>query len=350
MKSICNGNPRHGLRPIPELAIVAASALMVAALPVQGADQVCSQTADTMYQACKHEVRDDALVAEATCGNMTDDDEQQECLDEAAEAGTEAAQLCRDQLTARRANCNALGENAYDPRFEPSLFLANFRQPSRMNRYFPLKVGNRWEYQGGSEKVKVQVLDRSKLIEGVRCVVVRDTVTHKGKLIEDTFDWFAQARNGGVWYCGEEVKDYETNAGDRPVAPELVSIDGSFKVGRGGAKPGIIFPPAPFIGQVYREEFSLGNAEDLAEVLTTSYGYGRTPELDRRVPWNLASRLCAGDCVVTNNYSPIEPGVSERKYYAPGIGLFLTIHTDTGERSQLVNCNVSPQCRGLPKP
>jgi hypothetical protein len=175
-------------------------------------------------------------------------------------------------------------------------------------------------------------------------------VTDKGKVIEDTFDWFAQARNGGVWYCGEEVKDYETNAGDRPALPELVSIDGSFKVGRDGAKPGAIFPPAPLVGQVYREEFSLGNAEDLAEVLTTSYAHGRTPELDRHVPWNLASRLCAGDCVVTNNYSPIEPGVFERKYYAPGIGLFLTIHIDTGERSQLVNCNVSPRCRGLPKP
>jgi hypothetical protein len=338
------------LRRVPELRMVAASVLIAAALPVQSADQVCSATADTMYRACESEVRDDFLVAQAICGNLTEADEREECLDEVTEASAEGAQLCRDQLTARRATCDALGENAYDPQFEPSLFLANFNQPSRVNRYFPLKVGHRWEYQGGSEKVKVQVLNSTKLIEGVRCVVVRDTVTHKGKLMEDTFDWFAQARNGGVWYCGEEVKDYETNAGDRPALPELVSINGSFKVGRDGAKPGIIFPPAPFPGQVYREEFSLGNAEDIAEVLTTSYAYGRAQELDRHVPWNLASRLCAGDCIVTNNYSPIEPGVSERKYYAPGIGLFLTLHPDTGERSQLVNCNVSPRCRRLPKP
>lgn len=350
MTSIRSGSPREMLRRVQELRLVTISALLAAALPVQSADQVCSDTADTMYRACEAEVRDDRLVAAAICGNLADDDERQECLDELAEASAEGAQLCRDQLTARRTVCNVVGEDAYDPDFEPSSFLANFRRPSRMNRYFPLKVGYRWEYRGGSEVVRVEVLDRTRLIEGVRCVVVRDTVISKGKVIEDTFDWLAQAKDRGVWYCGEEVKDYETFPGDRPVLPELVSIDGSFKTGRDGAKPGLLFPPVPIVGQVYREEFSLGNAEDLAGVLTTSYGYGRTPELDRRVPWSLASRLCAGDCVVTNNYSPIEPGVLERKYYARGVGLFLTINLNTGERSQLVNCNVSPRCKGLPQP
>ncbi len=350
MKSACNGSPQQMLRRGPALRSMTVAVFLSAALPVQSADHVCSDTADTMYRACEAEVRDDGLVATAICGNLTSDDERQECLDEVAEASAEGAELCRDQLTARRAVCKAVGEDAYDPDFEPVSFLANFRRPSRTNRYFPLTVGHRWEYRGGSEVVRVEVLDRTKLIDGVRCVVVRDTVTANGKVIEDTFDWLAQAKNGGVWYCGEEVKDYETFRGDRPVLPELVSIDGSFKVGRDGAKPGLIFPPAPFAGLVYREEFSLGNAEDLAEVLTISYGYGRTPELDRLVPWRLASRLCAGDCIVTNNYSPLEPGAFERKYYAPGVGLFLTIHLDSGERSQLVSCNVSPRCRGLPKP
>jgi len=35
------------------------------------------------------------------------------------------------------------------------------------------------------------------------------------------------------------------NSPDRPRKPELVSIDGSFKAGREGDKPGIIFSAVP---------------------------------------------------------------------------------------------------------
>jgi hypothetical protein len=62
--------------------------------------------------------------------------------------------------------------------------------------------------------------------------VVRDIVREEGRLAEATDDWFAQAKNGTVWYCGEEVKNYESFEGDRPMRPELVNVDGSFKAGR----------------------------------------------------------------------------------------------------------------------
>ena len=61
----------------------------------------------------------------------------------------------------------------------------------------------------------------------------------------------AQAKDGAVWYCGEETASFDTFRGDRPQTPELVSIDGSFKAGRDGDKPGIIFQRAPAPGQVY---------------------------------------------------------------------------------------------------
>jgi hypothetical protein len=174
-------------------------------------------------------------------------------------------------------------------------------------------------------------------------------VKDDGDLVEDTDDWFAQAKDGNVWYCGEEVKDYETFEGDRPETPELVSIDGSFKAGRDGDKPGIIFRASPARGDVYREEFSLGNAEDVTEVLSTTYAYGRARELDRFVPRRLAELLCAGDCVVTRNFTPLEPGISARKYYAPGIGFFLETK-DEGTAVQLVRCNFDPRCARLPPP
>ena len=158
------------------------------------------------------------------------------------------------------------------------------------------------------------------------------------------------SRDGTVWYCGEEVKDYESVDGDDPRRPELVSIDGSFKTGRDGDKPGVIFQASPSPGESYLEEFSLGNAEDVTDVLSTTYGFGADAELDRFVPPALAQLLCAGDCVVTRNYSLLEPGVSARKYYARDVGFFLEVSPDTGEVTQLVGCNVDPRCASLPTP
>ena len=39
---------------------------------------------------------------------------------------------------------------------------------------------------------------------------VRDTRTSRGKLIEDTFDWYAQDNNGNVWYFGEDTLSTRT--------------------------------------------------------------------------------------------------------------------------------------------
>ena len=180
----------------------------------------------------------------------------------------------------------------------------------------------------------------TKLIDEVTCIVARDLVSEAdGDLIEATDDWYAQAKNGDVWYCGEEAKDYETFEGDQPQNPELVSIDGLFKAGVDGAKPGIIFKANPVVGETYLEEFSLGNAEDIAQMLSRTYQYGEDTELDRLVPRQLAKLLCHHDCVVTENVSLLEPGVVERKYYAPGIGTFLETNPDSGEITRLVKCN-----------
>ena len=101
-------------------------------------------------------------------------------------------------------------------------------------------------------------------------------------------------------------------------------------------------------GQFYIEEASLGNAEDATEVLAVDYSFGKNPKLDRLVPPRLAQLLCKNNCVVTRNFSQLEPGVFERKYYAPGIGVFLETAPQTGEVLRLVKCNVDPRCALLP--
>lgn len=310
----------------------------------------CTRTASLLFAACSAEATDDLFKAQAVCINISDDARRNTCLAEAKAARGEADRNCQAQLAGRRDACELLGEGRYDPAFEPEMFEEDFAHPANPNRYFPLGIGYRWEYQGGDELNIVQVLEETKLIEGVRCVVVQDVIFKDGKLVEDTDDWFALARSGDVFYCGEEVKDYETFAGDMPALPELVSIDGSFKWGRDGDKGGLFFRATPFNGDAYYEEFSLGNAEDVTEVLTTTYRFGANRDLDRFVPRQLVDVFCASDCVVTKNYSLLEPGVFARKYYASGIGVILEVNPRTGETVQLVSCSFDSRCLGLPQP
>jgi len=310
----------------------------------------CSATARLLYTACGFEAQDDDFVAKAKCINLADASERTQCLSEAREARAEAGQACRAQLDWRRAACSVLGEGRYDPAFEPQHFDSNFHQLNNPNPYFPLGIGYRWEYRGGSELNIVEVADETKLIEGVTCVVLRDLVYQEGRLVEATDDWFAAALDGSTWYCGEEAKDYESFAGDHPQRPELVSIDGSFKHGREGDKAGLIMPAQPRVGQAYLEEFSLGNAEDVSVVLSTSYAYGVDPGLDQLVPRDVALRMCNRDCVVTRNYSLLEPDIFALKYYARGIGFFLETQPVEGTTLQLVGCNFDQRCVALPAP
>ncbi|MEW6209273.1 MAG: hypothetical protein AB1631_12955 [Acidobacteriota bacterium] len=308
----------------------------------------CSQTARALYDACKAEVSDDGFRNKAVCINISNEEERAECFEEMEEEMEEGLRLCREQRDGRLDACKSLGEGRYDPDIDPALFDDDFANLTSPNPYFPLTVGNRWEYSGAGEFNTVEVANQTKLIEGVRCIVVRDQVFKDGDLVEDTDDWFAQARDGNVWYFGEEVKDFESFDGDNPRRPELVSIDGSFKWGRDGDKGGIFFFASPMQGKVHLEEFSLGNAEDVTEILSTTYRFGSNAELDRFVPQRLADRFCsAGDCVVTKNFSLLEPGIFARKYYARGIGFFLEIDPETGETIQLANCNFDPRCANL---
>ena len=79
-------------------------------------------------------------------------------------------------------------------------------------------------------------------------------------------------------------------------------------------------------------------------------GYGSDEELDELVPEELAELLCDDDCMITRDFSPLEPGAFELKYYAPGIGLFLEVNPEDEEIVQLVECNMDPRCEDLPEP
>ncbi len=352
--------PGNAARHFAGSVVLALCSLGLAAGPVSasengGAVGICSQTSALAHAACRAELKDDFRIARAICINTGDTLERQRCETEARENKAAAQTLCKDQYAVRLDVCDLVGEGRYDPDFDPASFLA---QPEG-NAYFPLTVGNHWQYQGTvanddgeevTETINVTVLSETKDIEGVTCLVVNDVVEEDGNVIEDTDDWYAQHRvTQDIWYCGEAVQDFETFDGDMPAAPERVSIDGSFKVGRDGDKPGILVRAVPQQGETYRQEFSLGNAEDIAQVLSTTYVFGRATSepdsLDFLVPGDLASKYCSivAPCLVTRDFSPLDPNANERKYYAPGIGMFLEVNLTTQEIVELVGCNL-PGC------
>jgi len=97
----------------------------------------------------------------------------------------------------------------------------------------------------------------------------------------------------------------------------IVSVEGSFKGGVDGAKPGIIMLADPQVGDAYRQEVALTEAEDA----------GRVVELGVAV--TVAAGLF-GSCLRTQDFTPIEPGVLEDKYYAPGVGVVLEVDQEGG--------------------
>ncbi len=285
----------------------------------------CTATATAAFNACGFDAEDDYWITVGICNNFSDAQERIVCVADAGEERLEANEECADQQDARIEVCGLVGEEPYDPDFVP----ANFVDPDDIgvtvapNPYFPLIVGTEWVYEGGDEIITVIVTDKTKVIDGVTCRVVNDVVEEEGVVIENTDDWYAQSLAGDVWYCGEIAENFESFEGDDPEEPELVDIEGSFKAGREGAKPGILVLAAPQVGDAYRQEFALGDAEDVAEVLSIS-GSESVP-----------AASCTNDCLITRDFTPLEPGVDENKYYVPGVGTILEVD-DEGNRTELV--------------
>jgi hypothetical protein len=282
----------------------------------------CSRTAVAARSACTNEVRADFWTATGRCLNTAERSAREACRAEAREAREEDAGLCTEQFDARSALCRALGEGPYDPPFSAASFVdpLEIGRTVPPNPFFPLVPGSRWVYEGGGETVTVEVLGEVETVAGVPCTVVRDVVTEDGVPIEDTLDWFAQHVDGSVWYCGEISQEFEEG--------RLVSLDGSWRAGEERARPGLIMQGSPRVGSVYRQEFALGEAEDVAEIVSLT---GNETTL---------ATSCAGRCLVTRDFTPLEPEVSENKFYAPGVGPILEIDLTTGERLELVQFSI----------
>lgn len=102
-----------------------------------------------------------------------------------------------------------------------------------------------------------------------------------------------------------------------------MSLKGTFTAGVDGAKPGIVMGAHPFVGEFHRQEFSLGVAEDVADVISL----------------NNSVTVPAGSftgVVRTRETTPLEPDMRESKFFASGVGNVRTIDETTGDTFDLI--------------
>jgi hypothetical protein len=200
----------------------------------------------------------------------------------------------------------------------PADFSANIDNPR-----WPMTVGSRWVYRvvdtsdGSVKRDVIKVTNRTKMIaDGIRARVISDIVSDHGEPIEVTKDWYAQDSKGNVWYFGENTIEY-VNGHPRD--------NGTWEAGVDGAMAGVALPAKPKVGMSYREEYSKGVAEDQSRVLAL--------DAQAEVPAGHYKPV-----LMTEDFSPIEPKVSELKFYAKGSGqAVLAVDVSDGtEREELV--------------
>jgi hypothetical protein len=303
------------MRALSYMAVVQSTFLLAGVSAAAAhSSNFCRMTAAQTLLSCQAGARADHSLAVGKCDNEPDRASRRACATQAAADAKDALASCVDQDSVRQAACGRLGPTPYHPAINAANFVATIDNP-----FFPLVPGTTFVYEGqtpdGLEHDEFAVTHTTRTILGVACTEVHDTVTTDGVLTEDTLDWFAQDSAGNVWYFGENTHELTDGL--------ISTIDGTFMGGVDGAQPGIVMEAHPALGDFYRQEFDLDNAEDFAEVV------GLTASVT--VPYGSFT-----NCLDTRETTPLEPDLHEHKFYAAGVGNVLETDEDTGARTELI--------------
>jgi hypothetical protein len=200
----------------------------------------------------------------------------------------------------RLASAGIVAAGTPGPVFDPH----NFSGHPIDNVWFPLTPGTRLIYKGDDQGARgtdeFHITQRTRTILGVSCVVIDDSVIDNGLLVEHTLDFYAQDDDGNVWYMGEKTAEYDSSG-------HVVSREGSWQAGVNGARAGVFMPADPHVGDSYEQEFYAGHAEDHFTITNMDASVS-TPYGD----FNHAMR--------TKEWTPLEPGIRDAKFYVRGIG------------------------------
>jgi hypothetical protein len=188
--------------------------------------------------------------------------------------------------------------------FDPN----NFSNPTGTNNmWLPLVPGTQYILEGTAEgephRVVFTVTDLTKVVNGVRTVVVWDRDFAAGQLVEAEIAFHAQDNQGNVWNLGEYPEEYEQG--------EFLGAPSTWIAGVAGAEAGTLMPANPQVG-------------------TPEYLQGRAPDIEF-LDCGQVSRMGERTCVPSNCYenvlviterSPLEPDSGQQlKYHAPGVGV-----------------------------
>jgi hypothetical protein len=198
----------------------------------------------------------------------------------------------------------------------------NFGDPmTDVNRWVPIVPGIQsvrrgFVYVGGRRLPHIRVTtvtDVTKMVNGVRAVLVLDQDFDGGQLSEQAIDYLAEDVGGNVWYVGSYTEAYEGG--------QFLNAEDAWLAGVNGAVPGLYLQANPKTGTppYYQVQIS-GGERSTAQVFKTGQ---RTC-----VPFK-----CYTDVVV------IQEEGTENKYWAPGVGGILTepLSGAAQETEELVN-------------
>ncbi|MEA2521644.1 MAG: hypothetical protein QOI81_1290 [Actinomycetota bacterium] len=202
----------------------------------------------------------------------------------------------------------------YEPVLDPANFVSVIDNP-----YYPLPVGRTLIYtgikDGQTQRETVNVTSDTRVIEGITATALSDISKHKGTLLEKTTDWYAQDKQGNVWYMGEDTKAYSPNGN--------VDTSGSWVAGVNDGEPGIIMEANPQVPDAYRQELLPGEAADTAWIVDRGGSI--------TVPYGTVHQV-----LTSLEATQVEPGSYDQKIYAPGLGIVREQALTDVETSRLV--------------
>jgi hypothetical protein len=177
------------------------------------------------------------------------------------------------------------------------------------NSFFPLRPGTTQVYEGEETdpdtgetielRVQSKVLEETDTVAGVEVTVAEVKDFEHGELVESTLDYYAQHKDGTVYYFGELVDEYEGG--------EVVAHTGQWLAGEGDNQAGIFMPAEPQVGDEFEQERAPGIAEDQSKVIAA----------DESVETPAGS---FSGCIKTEDYAALDD-TTEFKFYCPDVGL-----------------------------
>ena len=189
---------------------------------------------------------------------------------------------------------------------------AHLDNPTKIdNKWFPLKPGTRLIFEGHTveegnpipHRVEFTVTDLTKVIGGVRSVVVWELDYSSGKLEEAELALFAQDNDGTVWHLGQYPEVYDENG--------KVIETPSWIHGIEDARAGITMKANPQLG-------------------APSYSQGWGPAVDwtdRAQVEQMGQQTCVPlQCfedvlvIAETSQSEVKQNAFQLKYYAAGVG------------------------------